>query len=624
MVTDWKIFNPPAELAEILAANGNVTLAGSTAELVDLACGGTTSNEFEVSYQLTGYGRVVEAVVVRARNGVCVNYTAPYMRRRDPDAMLIGDDLPTDQPTFQQVFDKPFADLRQRTFEWLKTEPLAMYAYRTGSGGLGHDALVVAPANAGFFAFGLALLQGILSLEEIPADFAPASVIYVAPTFRYTDLDGKQVVVHNRREHLHEVFSYNLYPGPSAKKAVYGILLHQGEQEGWVTNHCSAVRVVTPYENSITIMHEGASGAGKSEMLEHAHREDDGRLLYGENVITGEQRHVELPRTCDLFPVADDMAMCHPSLQNNGKITILDAENAWFVRTNHITRYGTDLLLERLTANPPEPLLFLNINAAPGGFAMIWDHVLDAPGKPCPNPRVTIPRAIIRNVVDEPVEIDFRSFGIRTPLCTSENPSYGIIGFLHLLPPALAWLWRLASPRGYDNPSILETKGLASEGVGSYWPFATGKRTRQANLLLEQFLNAPRTRYTLIPNQNVGAWHVGFMPQWLVREVLARRGTAKYDPANLREARCSLLGMIPHQMVVEGRQISRWFFQVETQPEVGIEAYDQGAEILYHFFQTVLADFLADDLDPLGRQIIECAMDHGSVYDYENLIPGIY
>jgi hypothetical protein len=624
MVTDWKIFNPPAELAEILSANGNVTLAGSTAELVDLACGGSTSNEFEVSYHLSGYGRVVEAVVVRARNGVCVNYTAAYMRRRDPDAMLIGDDLPTDKPTFQQMFDKPFADLRQRTFEWLKTEPLAMYAYRTGSGGLGRDALVVAPANAGFFAFGLALLQGIIALEDIPADFSPASVIYVAPTFRYTDLDGKQVVVHNRREHLHEVFSYNLYPGPSAKKAVYGILLHQGEQEGWVTNHCSAVRVVTPYENSITIMHEGASGAGKSEMLEHAHREDDGRLLYGENVITGERRHVELPRTCDLFPVADDMAMCHPSLQNNGKITILDAENAWFVRTNHITRYGTDLMLERLTASPPEPLLFLNINAAPGGFAMIWDHVMDAPGKPCPNPRVVIPRTITPNIVDAPVEIDFRSFGIRTPLCTSENPSYGIVGFLHLLPPALAWLWRLASPRGYDNPSILETKGLSSEGVGSYWPFATGKRNRQANLLLEQFLNAPRTRYTLIPNQNVGAWHVGFMPQWLVREVLARRGTAKFDPANLREARCSLLGMIPHQMVVEGRQISRWFFQVETQPEVGIEAYDQGAEILYHFFQSVLADFLTDDLDPLGRQIIECAMDRGSVAEYEQLIPGIY
>ena len=52
--------------------------------------------------------------------------------------------------------------------------------------------------------------------------------------------------------------------------------------EGWVTAHCSTVQVVTPYDNVVTIMHEGASGGGKSEMLELAHRESDGRLLLGE------------------------------------------------------------------------------------------------------------------------------------------------------------------------------------------------------------------------------------------------------------------------------------------------------------------------------------------------------
>ena len=621
MVTDWKVFNPPPELEEILAANPKVTLVGSTDELVDQACGGKESDEFEVSYNLPGYGRVVEAMVVRAQNGVAINYTTPYMRRRDPNAIVIGDDQPTDKRTYSDIFEKPFDELRAETFDWLKNNPLVVYAYHTGKKGIGQDALVVAPDNAGFFAFGLALLQGIIALEDIPADFKPASIIYVAPTFRYSHLDGKQVVVHNRRPDLHEVFSYNLYPGPSAKKAVYGILLHQGEQEGWVTNHCSAVRVVTPYENSVTIMHEGASGAGKSEMLEHPHREDDGRLMYGENAITREQRFLQLPRTCSLHPVADDMALAHPSLQKNGKTSIIDAESAWFVRTDHITRYGTDLNLERMTAKPEKPLLFVNINAAPRGYAMIWDHIMDAPGKPCPNPRVTIPREIIPNIVNDSVDIDIRSFGIRTPLCTRENPTYGIIGFLHLLPPALAWLWRLVSPRGYNNPSITETKGLASEGVGSYWPFATGKRVTQANLLLNQFLSAPHTRYTLSPNQNVGAWKVGFMPQWVAREVLARRGSAKFDPSSLVDARCSLLGHLPHQMVVEGSQISRWFFQVETQPEVGITAYDEGAEILYHFFHSILQDYMVDELNPLGRQIIECAFDRGSVEDYYDLIP---
>ncbi|NSW54308.1 MAG: DUF4914 family protein [Anaerolineae bacterium] len=622
MTRDWKRYHPPKDLAAVLKGNPEVQVISTAQELVDLACGGPESSKFEVAYHISGYGKMVEANVVRTRNGLAVNYLSSYMRRRDPDAMVIGDTLPTDHETFEHIYGYPFSQLRERALAWLTENPLILYGYTTGKPGLGQDALVVAPANAGFFGFGLSLLQGIIPYEDIPAEFAPKSVIYVAPTFRYTDLQGKQVVVHNRTEGLHEVFAFNLYPGPSAKKAVYGILLNQGEKEGWVTAHCSAVRVVTPYDNAVTIMHEGASGAGKSEMLEHPHREDDGRLLYGENIITGEQRLHEQPRTCSLQPVADDMAMCHPALQHNGKLTITDAEEAWFVRTNHITHYGTDLNLERLTANPPEPLLFLNINAAPDGFAMIWDHTLDAPGKPCPNPRVVIPRRIIPNIVNDPIEIDIRSFGLRTPPCTAENPTYGILGFFHILPPALAWLWRLVAPRGYDNPSILDTKGLASEGVGSYWPFATGRRVPQANLLLEQFLHSPHTRYVLTPNQHVGAWKVGFMPQWLMREYLARRGSARFQPESLRESRCSLLGEYPHQITIEGRAFSRWFFAVETQPEVGIEAYDQGAEILYRFFSKVLEDYLTEDLNPLGRQIIECCIEQGSVSDYRAFIPG--
>jgi hypothetical protein len=49
-------------------------------------------------------------------------------------------------------------------------------------------------------------------------DFDPKAVIFVAPPFRHTHFKGKQMVVHNRRPGRHELFSYNLYPGPSAKK----------------------------------------------------------------------------------------------------------------------------------------------------------------------------------------------------------------------------------------------------------------------------------------------------------------------------------------------------------------------------------------------------------------------
>ncbi|MBE0541217.1 MAG: DUF4914 family protein [Verrucomicrobia bacterium] len=618
---NWQKYHPPVEAADILTHCKRLTIASTTDELIDLACGGPKSNYFEVAYDVPGKGRVVEATVARVRNGVAANYPDPYMRRRDPDCMVVGDGLPTDKESFQQRFGADFAPLRQQTFDWLKGQELAMFGFVAGGAGLGMDALVIAPGNAGFFALGLAMLQGIIPADEIPASFMPRAIIYVAPVFRHTHCNGKQVVVHNRRDGLHELFSYNLYPGPSAKKGIYGVLLGLGEREGWVTNHCSTVQVITPYDNVVTIMHEGASGGGKSEMLEQAHREPDGRLLLGENLVTGEKRYLEIPRSCELHAVTDDMALCHPSLQDGkGKLTLTDAENAWFVRVNHLEHYGTDVHLEKLAAEPPEPLLFLSIDAVPGSRALVWEHIKDAPGKRCPNPRVIIPRKAFPGVVEGAVPVDIRSFGVRTPPCTKENPTYGIMGVFHILPPSLAWLWRLVSPRGHANPSIVDTEGMTSEGVGSYWPFATGRRVDHANLLLRQFAENTRMRHILCPNQHIGAWRVGFMPQWVAREYLARRGVAKFRPDQLRPARCPLLGHTLHQLQVEGRMIARWLLQVDTQPEVGEAAYDQGAEILRAFFHKCLADFQDPDLDPLGKQIITCCLDGGKLEDYEKVI----
>ena len=72
-------------------------------------------------------------------------------------------------------------------------------------------------------------------------------------------------------------------------------------------------------------------------------------------------------------------------------------------------------------------------------------------------------------------------------------------------------------------------------------------------------------------------------------------------------------------MKVEGRQIPKWFLKVEYQEEVGKKAYDKGAEILYDFFIKTLAQFQDDTLDPLGKRIIECCLDNGSVEDYEQV-----
>ncbi len=318
------------------------------------------------------------------------------------------------------------------------------------------------------------------------------------------------------------------------------------------------------------------------------------------------------------------MALCHPSFQNTNKLVVTDAEDAWFVRINHITSYGTDPHLESLCVAPPEPLVFLNTYAAPRSTCLIWEHIEDAPGKPCPNPRVILPRHMIPGIVNEPVEVDVRSFGVRMPLCTRDNPTYGVAGLVHLLPPALAWVWRLVAPRGDSNPSITDSCGMSSEGVGSFWPFATGRKVEFANLLLEQIRSTPGTRYVLIPNQHVGAWKVGFMPQWIVREYLARRSGARFRPDQLTPARCSLLGYALKSMVIEGVHIPHSLLEVNLQPEVGDEAYDAGARCLEEFFHQELSAYLLDDdLDPMGREIITCTLDHGTLDDWERIIPRV-
>ncbi len=611
----------PPETMELLINAASFTIAERSEDLVKLAVQDAVNGWHEVAYDVPGRGRVVEARVCRVGNGIAANYTEPYMRRRDPDCMVIGDTRATDKPTYKQRFGEDFASLRQETFAWLSTQRLIGFPFYAGLSEKGTPALVIAPENAGFFAFGLALLQGILSAEELPPNFAPKAIIYVAPPFRHTHFGGKQIVVHNRLDSGHELFSYNLYPGPSAKKGIYGVLLNIGEAEHWITMHCSTVKVVTPYENRVVISHEGASGGGKSEMLEHVHRMADGSLLIGRNLVDGDERTLTLPQACDLRPVTDDMALCHPSLsKGRGKLTLMDAENAWFVRVNHITHYGIDPHLERLTIEPAQPLLFLNIDAHPNATTLIWEHYEDAPGVRCPNPRVVIPRKIIPGIVDRAVDVDIRSMGVRTPPCTAEHPTYGIIGIFHLLPASLGWLWRLVAPRGHANPSIVQSEGMSSEGVGSYWPFATGRRVDHANLLLEQILDTPKVRYILTPNQHIGVWEVGFMPQWITREFLARRGGAEFNTKQMRASRCPLLGYTPGRIVVEGRTVGQMFFEVDHQPEVGPEAYDQGAKILEDFFKRELTQFLVSDLIPKGREIIQCCLDGGTLADYEALL----
>ena len=486
-------------------------------------------------------GRIVEAVITKARNGVAINFPDPAMRRRDPDAMVIGDSLPTDKPTYEQRFGENFDKTRQETLDWLKTQELVVVPFYAGTDTLGYGSLLIVPRQAAFFAAALADLQGMIPRSQVPADFkVTGGVLFVAPPFRHTHFGGKQVVVHDRQGTHQEIFAYNLYPGPSAKKGVYSMLLDMGEREGWTTNHCAAVAVVTPYENQLILMHEGASGGGKSEMTEHIHRMEDGRLLIGTQRGHQGRAHAEpagsLPSAADRrrhglrasqVPGQQRSARPWPTLKTAGSC-------AWITFTATAPRR----IWSGCCIDPPEPLIFLNHYIVPGGNCLTWEHAEDAPGKPCPNPRVILPRRMIEDILTGPQRVDVRSFGVRCPPTHKDSQLYGILAMIHVLSPALAWLWRLVAPRGHANPSIQasKSKGMQSEGVGSYWAFATGRRVDQANLLLRQIVETPETRYVLIPNQHIGAWKVGFMAEWIAREYLARRGSAKFAREQVGEA----------------------------------------------------------------------------------------
>lgn len=616
----------PGDTMSALEKCRSIIFPASKADLVELCYGSATLSHYEVSYEVPGKGRIVEAEVARCKNGPSVNFKEEYMRRRDPNCMYIGDALPTDKPTFSEAWGYDFSKLREETMAWLSEQRLVVMPFSIGGKIHGYDSLVVAPANAAFFAYALANIQDFVSFDDIEGNYEPRSIIYVAPPFRHTHFGGKQAVVHCRSEKMHEVFSYNLYPGPSAKKGVFSILLDIGEQEGWITNHASAALLVTPYENEIVFMHEGASGGGKSEMLEEIHREPDGRVLLGKHSITDEMFHLSIGETCEIYPIADDMVMAHKDMQTvPNKLTITDAENGWFLRVDGDRYYGNIPAYERASIHPSEPVEFFNIDGTPGSTCLIWEHTIESNGKPCSNPRVILPRNMIENIVpgDEAVVVDIRSFGVRMPPSTKDNPNYGVMGIVQIIPPSLAWLWRLVAPRGYKNPSIADKTAvnkMASEGIGSYWPFATGQKITQANMLLKQITDASKTLYILIPNQYIGSYKVGFASEWLTREYLARRG-GSVKANHLVKARCPLFGYSLDEMKIDGQYIRPTFLRPETQSRLGTEGYDAGAKIITDFFKEELKQYLVPELDPLGKEIIELCLNDAPIEKYEELTP---
>lgn len=111
------------------------------------------------------------------------------------------------------------------------------------------------------------------------------------------------------------------------------------------------------------------------------------------------------------------------------------------------------------------------------------------------------------------------------------------------------------------------------------------------------------------------------MSQWIARDYLARRGTVQFRKEQLVESRCPLLGYALESLRIDGTNVPKVLLRTELQPEIGREAYDKGADILNNFFKEELKKYLTPDLHPLGRQIIECCLNDGTIEDYVKLLP---
>ena len=122
-------FTPHTELEEILTACPGFVVARNKVDLFKLAMRDEQNGVHKVIYDIPGKGPFTEVEVCRVKNGIAANYTEPYMRRRDPDCMVIADDRPTDKPRYADLFNRDFGDLRQETFDWLKTQELALFPF---------------------------------------------------------------------------------------------------------------------------------------------------------------------------------------------------------------------------------------------------------------------------------------------------------------------------------------------------------------------------------------------------------------------------------------------------------------------------------------------------------------
>ena len=90
---------------------------------------------------------------------------------------------------------------------------------------------------------------------------------------------------------------------------------------------------------------------------------------------------------------------------------------------------------------------------------------------------------------------------------------------------------------------------------------------------------------------------------------------------HLVPARCPLFGYSLDEMKIDGQHVRQTFLRPELQSKLGFEGYDAGAKILTDFMKEQVKEFLVDELDPVGRQIIELFLNDAPLEKYLEITP---
>lgn len=454
---------------------------------------------------------------------------------------------------------------------------------------------------------------GLVSEKELdelqPTRFVGVSLI--GPDARNLLFDGVPSIIESSIGASKIQYIASSYVG-SIKKALHSLLIRSVVAHGGFASQASVVSVKNPYDSKMVFMFEGPSGSGKSEMYRQMKRSEDGTISIGFNRVTRDKLSIPMTLMSKIRPIADDLIIQNTE-SSKKRLKVKDAEGGWYISVKDIQKYGDNPPMESISFNPSNSLIYGNITSYPQADVLIWNHQKSS--KYSANPRVVVPKGIIAKSLNKEVSVDVRLLGVPTTTCNDNYKGSGVLGFAHLLPPALAWLWRLVCPMSCANGK------LVSGGLLGMTNFVTDNHFTIANRLLKEIKKRDKISYLLTPSGYIGAWNIGYMPQLLMREYISRRGNCNFSEDQFQPAMNSLFGFEMYQMTLEGIRIPSKLLLPYKQDNMSIETYEDGINDYYIIFKEILSSYLSDALDPLGIKIIETFLSEGTIEDFIDLIP---